>query len=254
MTILLLGDSGMNEQTTAIQVNTNAKIVMATVLVLIEIAVEATLISIGTDRSVVMLLAVLAVDLLLLSPLKIGRALWYDTVCNEPQKATFSLFFRFYRHRYLCAVNWRIRLWTRMLFQAVVYAWPIAALNAVSAVYAGNETVVFWCGLFRRLLLFFAVVLIALGFIRYRTSSVFLLYVTNVDDAFWYSSRFFKVKREAAWQPYVQLWRQVPLFLLIVPLFYCCFTFHCQTAENIRTFVAEIQKECASPLETKPKT
>ena len=243
----------MNEQTT-VMTTENAKILTATVLALIEIAAEVALIAVGADGSPTMAAMVLAIDLLLLSPLKVGRALWYDTACAEPQKIGFSLFFWYYRHRYFRAVYWRVQLWGRMLFRAVVYAWPITALNAVSAVYSGNETVVFWCGMFQRLLLFFAVMMIVLCFIRYRTAAVFLLYVTHVDDAFWYSSKFFKRKQELAWQPYVQLWKQIPLFLLIVPLFHGCFTFHCQTAQNIRTFVTEIQKECASPLETTRKT
>ena len=140
------------------------------------------------------------------------------------------------------------------MFRTVAYAWPIAALKTVSAVYAGDETIVFWCEIFQRLLLFWSALMIVVSFIRYRTSSVFLLYVKNVDDSFWYSSRFFKAKREEAWQPYIQLWKQVPLFLMIIPLFHSLFTFHCQTTENIRSFVREIQKECASPLETEPKT
>ncbi len=51
-------------------------------------------------------------DLLLLSPLKTGRAFYFETRAADPTAARPALVLRYYRHGYTKAVGWRVLLWS----------------------------------------------------------------------------------------------------------------------------------------------
>ncbi len=54
---------------------------------------------------------VLVLDLLLVSPLKAGRAFFFETLTADSEAARLSLLWRYYRHGYGRTVGWRVLLW-----------------------------------------------------------------------------------------------------------------------------------------------
>lgn len=67
-------------------------------------------------------------DWLLFSPLKAGRALFFETLTADAEAATVPLLFRYYRHGYGKAVGWRAYVWGQRLLWSAMCSVPTLAL------------------------------------------------------------------------------------------------------------------------------
>ncbi len=77
---------------------------------------------------------VLFADLMLVSPLKAGRAFFFETLTADGDAAAFSLLWRYYRHGYLRTVGWRALVWGERLLWSVPLYTPALFLFACSRV------------------------------------------------------------------------------------------------------------------------
>ena len=67
-------------------------------------------------------------DLLLFSPLKAGRSLFYYGIAKQEKKVSFSRLFYFFKKGYRRAVRWRLRLWITRYSYWLVALLPCSAL------------------------------------------------------------------------------------------------------------------------------
>ena len=72
---------------------------------------------------------VLTADWLILSPLKIGRALLYDTFVCDQSAVSVRLLFRYYRFGYGKTLCWRLLLWVRFFFISALLSFPLFLLR-----------------------------------------------------------------------------------------------------------------------------
>ena len=79
-------------------------------------------------RPEVSLLMALLLDLLLVSPLKAGRAFFFETLTVDADAASWTLLFRYYRCRYLRAVGWRLIVWCLRLLWSALFCLPAMVL------------------------------------------------------------------------------------------------------------------------------
>lgn len=83
----------------------------------------------------VSLLAALMLDLICLSPLKVGQASFYYTLITDSDRATVTTVFDWYRSGYLRSIRWRLRIWAMRTGLYVVLNIPTTLL-----LYIGNIT------------------------------------------------------------------------------------------------------------------
>ena len=96
-------------------------------------------------RHILLLTAVVAADLLVLSPLRLSRDAWYDAAASRtPTLAPLALGWRFYCR----AVSWRFQLWRRRTTALLIAVLPAAALlsygDHLRRMAAPAATVVLW--------------------------------------------------------------------------------------------------------------
>ncbi len=89
-------------------------------------------------NTVVNTVCVLTVDLLMVSPLKAGRALFFETLVADGDAAQISLIWRYYRHGYERTIGWRILVWGYRLMGNAVCSVPAFVLFALSGVLVNN--------------------------------------------------------------------------------------------------------------------
>ena len=76
----------------------------------------------------------LLIDVLIISPLKAGRAFFFETLTADGEAATLSLLFRYYRYGYERTVGWRLYAWGQRLLLSVILYIPALFLFACSRV------------------------------------------------------------------------------------------------------------------------
>ena len=81
----------------------------------------------------------LLIDILMLSPLKAGRALFFETLTADGDAATLPLLFRYYRYGYERTVGWRLFIWGQRLLWSVLLYLPALFLFACSRVLGENN-------------------------------------------------------------------------------------------------------------------
>ena len=191
----------------------------------------------GINRSLVNVVCVLLLDLLILSPLKVGRALWYDTACTDPTGASLALFFRFFRFQYFKTILWRLQLWSRMLCWTVVYAFSLFLVRYVKTFFEAYGTALVLCDLVGHLLYVIAPIYLLYRYCYYRSACRLLLYTPTVREAFRQSKRLFEQSPELLIDPCLKLIKRLPLFLLFFPIAYVVSSFNLQQAKNVRCFL-----------------
>ncbi len=83
----------------------------------------------------------LLIDLLMLSPLKAGRAFFFETLTADRDAATLSRLFRYYRCGYGKAVGWRLITWgQRLLLSMLCYPPSLFLLACSRALTADTPT------------------------------------------------------------------------------------------------------------------
>lgn len=184
----------------------------------------------------------LAADFVLLSPLKAGRAFFYELIVSDPQSVKIRYIFRYYRRSWLRTLNWRVGLWFRYALW-----WCLCALPALSVDIFRSlpSTIVFTATdeLWDIALLLISYLLWVGGGIstfvlcsRYQCT-VYLLPYHKAN------SRLFKIRpSSASLNGCLRYWITFPLFILIVPYFFAAFSFRTEQARSVYQEKDEIIK------------
>ena len=102
----------------------------------------------------------LLVDLFLFSPLKAGRALFYDTLVTDSNTANLKLVVRFFRHGYARSVAWRLKIWLWRAGLYILLTIPSAAFLYISRLAEQKDSATFAMIAFAFSLIFLASALI----------------------------------------------------------------------------------------------
>ena len=193
------------------------------------------------------------IDLFLLTPLKVGRALYFETRVTEPQAARFSQLFHFYRTGYRRCIAWRFSVWCIRFGLTVLFCVPCAILLLVTrmAAQSGAPTVAVVSFLLSLCLLVLALLLTEVLLFRYIPSVYLLIHVRSARSAMRLSRRI--TKRTSG------LWAQLFLnyagycftFPLVFPFFYVSALFQTARAALTRQLIlqntAEIREHLLQP-------
>ena len=184
----------------------------------------------------------LAADLVFLSPLKAGRAFFYELIVSDPQSVKIRYVFRYFRRGWLRALSWRTGLWIRYALW-----WCLCALPALSVDIFRSlpSTIAFTSAdeLWDIALLLISYLLWVGGGIaafvlcsRYQ-STVYLLPYHKAN------SHLFKTRPSSVTlNSCLRYWITFPLFALIVPYFFAAFAFRTEQARSVRQEKDEIIK------------
>ena len=161
---------------------------------------------------------VLMIDLLVLSPLKIGRTLVYDTFIEDPDSISFKLLFRYYRFGYFKTIVWRFFRWMRIFMVALVVSFPpfltlYYRQDIVDPVRWNAMTLLYLC---------FSLLGIVAVFLRTIADSLsghLLIYLSQTRSLFRLYKDVFKSPLFLLWPLYQMCWEQLPFFVLS-PLFF----------------------------------
>ncbi len=189
-------------------------------------------------------------DLLLLSPLYAGKALFYSTLSQDSENATVKLLFRYYRFGYGKAVSWRTQLWLRGSQTTLLCSVFIALLALVREQFNNQPIVWLSLSLLYRFTIFASVIVVCLVVLYWRPCVHLLPYVENASQAFSAYKRVYRDNPNAVWDPYRYLFCRLPFLLLVLPLFYLLPQLHLRQSENIRSsFGISCEKKCAQVLQ-----
>ena len=193
------------------------------------------------------IIPVLAIDLLLLSPLKVGRALLYNTVASDPQATSLRLLFRYFRFRYFKTVWWRLRIWLRMGGMTVYLS--LSTILIAWCRQQSNDPVIMrvtTCLLF--LFLSVSVVILILAANYYLPSSVWCIYSRKSRDFFRSYKHVFGSPFSLLAPVYRYLVSQLSFFFLCPPIF--IMELRIRQALVLRGKIEEfLQKETSASLE-----
>ncbi len=187
----------------------------------------------------------LLADLLLLSPLKAGRGLFYETVVTNKEDSSLSLLFRFYKHGYVHSVTWRIRLWLRRIGWHVILSLPSALFLYISRTVEknGSETLAMIAFIFSLLFLVVAFIVTEILLFRYIPAVYLLSKGIPSREALLLSKRLSK--------GYTNHWALLYLdyagwslaFLLLIPFFYVSPLFHVARAATAKRSFSDISPQ-----------
>lgn len=190
------------------------------------------------------------VDLLLLSPLKAGRALLYETVVSDGDKASTKLLFRFFSHGYTRSIGWRLELWLRRIGWHILFSVPSALFLFISraAEQRGRETLAMIAFIFSLLFLVIAFLVTEILLFRYIPAVYLLSKVASSRHALLLSKRLSK--------GYTNNWTLLYLdyagwsfsFLLLFPFFYVSPLFHTARAATVKRLFSEISPQIHQQL------
>ncbi len=191
----------------------------------------------------------LLLDLLLLSPLKIGRAFFYETLITDSKKAQITLFFHFFRRGYFRCVCWRIRLWLLRIGWYCLLTVPSALFLFISraAEGSGEETLAMIAFIFS--LVFLVIALTVTEILLFRYIPTLYLLTTGV------SSHVFSLSRRIS-KGYTNMWTLLYLdyagwalsFLFFFPFFYVSPLFHTARAATAKRLFLEISPQIHQQL------
>lgn len=189
--------------------------------------------TVTTEQSVIGCVVLLWADLLLLSPLKAGRALFYNGIAKQEKAVGFSRLFFFFKTGYRRAVRWRLRLWLTR------YGYWLLALLPCSALLFWNRFLQSYPVLSAISLLLavvlgvFAVVFTEIRLLRYLAAVYFLPYSLPFKGIFELSKTIF-AKQLNRW---VNFYLAYGHLLLLPPVF------HAARAATVNTMMQEFVKQ-----------
>ncbi len=192
----------------------------------------------------------LLADLLILSPLKAGRALFYEALVTDGDEATIKLLFRFYGRGYARSVGWRVGLWFRRIGWHSLFSVPSALFLFISraAEQSGSETLSMVAFVFSLVFLIIAFTVTEIFLFRYIPAVYLLSKVVSSRHAFLLSKRLSK--------GYINNWTLLYLdyagwvfsFLLFFPFFYVSPLFHTARAATVKRLFSEISPQIHQQL------
>ncbi len=187
---------------------------------------------------------VLLFDVLLLSPLKAGRAAYFYKLAEHGTVSSATLW-QFYNHRYEQSVGWRLLTWgKRLAWSAVLYA-PAAAVfvcsKIVSDTMSSQRDAVLAMLLFGMGLILALLGALAVELLLFRLAAVpYLLAQHNsLRDAVAVSKRCMKGRSSSFALFYTDHAYGCLLCVLLFPWFYTSVVFQIAKAATIREFLAE---------------
>ncbi len=187
----------------------------------------------------------LLADLLLLSPLKAGRALFYEDLVTDNKEATIKLLFYFYRHGYARSIGWRMGLWLRRIGWHILFSMPSALFLFISraAERNGSETVAMIAFVFSLVFLLIAFTITEILLFRYIPAVYLLRKVVSSQYAFSLSKRIPK--------GYINKWTLLYLdyagwsfsLIFLFPFFFVSPLFHTARAATAKRLFSEISPQ-----------
>lgn len=196
----------------------------------------------------------LLIDLLIISPLKAGRAFFFETLTADGDAARVSLLFRYYRHGYERTVGWRLLLWASRLIWGAVLCLPAFLLFAYSGVLAeGAPTVqdrILSMALFGFGLLLLVTALIVVEIILFRLVPIpyLLSHPGGLRGALSLSRQMMHGRVSTLTLLYLDHAGWLLACLLVFPCVYTSVLFHTARAATIRQFLRQIRPENAANL------
>ncbi len=162
------------------------------------------------------ILFVLVADLLLLSPLKIGRALLYDTIVSDPSSVSLGLLFRYYRSRYFKTVLWRISLWKRVSLTALLISLP-SFLVLLYQRYITDTGLQNTASFLHVVLLVGGVVFLVCAILYHTPSAFLVIYTRNTRSIMYLQKKVFGNTFTLLSPSYGYLLKRLPFFLFCIP-------------------------------------
>lgn len=192
----------------------------------------------------------LLADLLLLSPLKAGRALFYETVVTGDDKATIKQLLRFYAHGYSRCIEWRAGLWLRRMGLHIMLSIPAALFLFISRAIeqSGQETLAMIAFIFSLIFLVIGFTVTEILLFRYIPAVYLLTKVVSVPHAFSLSKRISKGLTTNWTLLYLDYAGWSFSFLLFFPFFYVSPLFHTARASTVRRLFSEISPQIHQQL------
>ncbi len=185
------------------------------------------------------LFCMLLVDWLLFSPLKAGRALFFETLVADSEAATIPLLFRYYRHGYEKTIGWRAYLWgERLLWSTFGCAptlflfsygkWRLTHALTRDEQFASQAVIVLSVLLTAGILLAVEIHLLRLSFVPYLLS-----YPNGLAGAITTSRRLSKGHLNALIQLHISYAAQLLACLLVLPWLGISVRFHIAKASAL---------------------
>lgn len=171
--------------------------------------------------NVVTILLIFTLDLLLISPLKAGRNLYYYSLVTQ-NTDNFRLFFHFFGDQYQKSIAWRLRLWTLRLLLNVILCVPCSYLLYLSqrTERYGNNTISLIALAFFVVLMVFAFLITELLLLRYLPAGYLLTKVNTAKEAFRMAKQISKGNLQTILYIYLSFVGWCFLFPFILPFFY----------------------------------
>lgn len=202
---------------------------------LIIIATELLLIALSWQKRLYGIVFVILLDLVFLSPLKAGRALFYDTLVFDRKSTNFRLFFRYYRYGYRKTVCWRFLLWTRIAAWGIFFSVLPCALGLFrNQIPEENALLATAVNLLFYFVFTICLTLLILIMISYSPTSFLLLYADSANKAFKLKRLIFHRKLSSLLQAHWNLLKRLPFLLFILPTPYLLMDFRTEQAREIR--------------------
>lgn len=198
----------------------------------------------------------LLVDFLLISPLKAGRALYFETLVADGSAVHLKLLFRYYRHGYERTIGWRLLLWCARGISNAVCCIPAFFLFAYSHLLAERSDLIpsltmFGFGL---LLLVSAIVTTEIILLRFTPIPYLFAHTGSLREAVAVSRRITAGRMNTLASLYLDHAGWLFAVLLFVPWFFTSASFQTARAATVRRFLREIpSKNTSSVLQRQKK-
>ena len=220
---------------------------------LAELSVFSTVWWLPGERGFVAVWALLA-DLLIISPLKAGRAFFFETLVADNEAARWRLLFRYCRHGYGRTVLWRLLLWGERLLWIALLSPPALALFTLSERLAlGAPTqreTLFSMVLFGLGLTLLVTAVLAAEIILFRRAIIpyFLSYHGGLRTARDTAARCLRGRRSTLLWLYLDYAFAMLFTPLIVPWIYASVLFQTARAATVREFLRQKPSENGAHL------
>lgn len=212
-----------------------------------EAAVFSTVWWLPGDTVAVTVWALLA-DLLLLSPIKAGRAFFFETLVADGDAAQWRLLFRYCRHGYGRTVTWRLLLWCERLLLIGALSPPALVLFVFSK-RLESETLLsltlFWLGL---LLLVSALIAAEILLFRRAIVPYFLSYPGGLRGAREAARVCLQKRHGTLLRLYLDYAFPMLFTPLILPWVYASVLFQTARASTVREFLRQKPSENGAHL------
>lgn len=218
-----------------------------------EIAVLSTVWWLPGRRGIVAIWALLA-DLLIISPIKAGRAFFFETLVADAEAAQWRLLFRYCRYGYGRTVLWRLLLWGERFFWIGVLSPPALILFTFSerlALGAPSEReTLFSMVLFGLGLMLLVAAIIAAEVILFRRAIIpyFLSYPGGLRGARETAQHCLKGRHSTLLWLYLDYAFAMLFTPLIVPWVYASVLFQTARAATVRKFLRQKPSENGAHL------